>query len=476
MAAGHSLTAEAAANVLREGGNAVDAAISALAMACLTEPILCSPGGGGFAMLRYAQTGAVSLIDFFPQTPKGRRVDGSDGVTEIFADFGTATQAFHIGPATTATPGFVDGLGVLHRAGASMPLTDLIQPAVEAARRGITISAFQHYLGAVVRPIITANQNTGALFAPDGDPLTAGATFTNPGLADALEMLAVDGFSGSAVGAALLALQEERGHLREPDLEGYRAIERLPLSLGVGNCTVHLNPLPSATGTLIAHSLGWLESTDPLDIARAFNATDAARRNPSGELAGLDQANLRQQGTTHVSVIDEQGNACAVTTSNGSGNGELVGEFGFMPNNILGEDDVNPAGAAGWPLDSRLASGMCPTLIEQPDGALVALGSGGSNRIRTAICQVIIQLCREHSSLQEAVAAPRIHVEDGHLDFEDFFAPASREELTAAFGDHRAWPEPNLFFGGVHAARVDRDGVMAGIGDARRDGTAIVVR
>ncbi len=161
--------------------------------------------------------------------------------------------------------------------------------------------------------------------------------------------------------------------------------------------------------------------------------------------------------------------------SNGEGNGELVDGFGFMFNNILGEDDVNPAGLSAWPLDTRLSSMMCPTIIEHPDGGITALGSGGSNRIRSAIAQVVARLCLDGEDLPTAVGAPRVHVERGHLDFEDLVAIDVRARLCAEFPDHRAWPQPDLFYGGVHAARLRPDGTFAGVGDRRRDGAAIVV-
>ena len=109
MAAGHRLTAEAGADALRRGGNAFDATIAALAMACVCEPVLCAPGAAGFAMIRDGASGTVSVLDFFAHTPLERRAHES-GVRGVDADFGTATQAFHIGPATVATPGFFDGV------------------------------------------------------------------------------------------------------------------------------------------------------------------------------------------------------------------------------------------------------------------------------------------------------------------------------------------------------------------------------
>ena len=475
VAAGHRLTAITAANILREGGHAADAAIAALAMACVCEPVLASPGGGGFAMLRDAGSGKTRLIDFFAHTPLKRRVPDDQGVFEIVADFGTATQAFHIGPATTAAPGFFAGIEAIGEHGSGRGLADLFAPAIKAAREGVSVTPYQHYLSVVVRPILTATPQAQDLFAPGGNLIGAGDDFRNAGLADALEVLARDGFAQSAIGDEIVSAQEGRGHLTSEDLASYRAITREPLSVRIADDVVHLNPLPAASGVLIAHGMNRLTGSDGAAFANALAQTDIARCSAEGDLSQLVGAPMRQRGTTHISIIDAQDNACAVTVSNGEGNGELAGPFGFMPNNILGEEDVNPFGAGGWPENTRLASMMCPAIIEKGDGGLVALGSGGSNRIRSAMLQVIARLTAESAELAAAVDAPRIHIENGHLDFEDLFDGETRQALVTAFADHRAWAEPNMFFGGVHAAALDRHGRISGAGDGRRDGVAVVV-
>ena len=474
MAAGHTLTASAGAEILSRGGNAVDAAIAAMAMACVCEPVLASIGGGGFAMTRQAD-GRLALIDFFPHTPLERRQPGEDGTRIIHADFGTATQAFRIGPATVATPGFMAGVHALWRQGASLPLTEIFDPAIAAAREGIAVSDFSHFLSTVVRPILTATDEARTLFAPDGPMLEAGATLLNPGLGDALSILATSDPIDNPVMAAVLDAQSAGGNLTEADLRSFEASVRTPLTVKVGQSLVHLNPFPAAGGILIDHSLSQVDSTDPVDVAEAFRATGRARNAATDELGRLDPVLLRSQGTTHISIIDADGNACAVTVSNGAGNGELVGRYGFMLNNILGEDDLNPAGPAGWPTGTRLSSMMCPTIIEQPNGDLVALGSGGSNRIRTAISQVVAHLCLNDDNLESAVTAPRLHVEGDHLDFEDLLDDETTARLRDRFPDHLAWPDRDLFYGGVHSVRRGHDGALEGCGDSRRDGAAIVV-
>lgn len=483
IAAGHPKTAEAGAEILSSGGSAVNAAIAAVAMSMVVEPILSSPGGGGFAMTRDANSGAIELIDFFPQTPLKENVEFEDatdaGVFQVYADFGTTTQAFNVGPATAATPGLAAGLGHLHnsRAQSATPafgLSDLFAPAAEAARTGVTITDFQAHLWGVVEPILTATEGALRLYHPQGRAPYTGELFVNAGLADALELIAKGSAVDTDFGAAIVRNQTGRGHVTQSDFRSYEVITREPITVRLGSALVYLNPLPAASGVLIAHSLRQLDSTDPLALAAAFDHTDQERKRVGTDLAALvPSGNVRQQGTTHVSVIDRDGNACAITVSNGAGNGDVVEPYGFMMNNILGEQDVNPS-MPNWPTNTRLSSMMSPTLIEFDDGSIAAIGSGGSNRIRTAISQTVARMCIDGAPLKVAIDAPRLHVEDQHVDFEDFGSGANAA-LSDAFGSSLAWPEPNLFYGGVHGATRHASGQMHGHGDARRGGHAIVI-
>ncbi len=178
------------------------------------------------------------------------------------------------------------------------------------------------------------------------------------------------------------------------------------------------------------------------------------------------------RGTTHISVIDSDGNVASTSLSNGEGSGYVVGDFGFMLNNMLGEEDVAPGGV--WREGTRLSSMMAPTIIMQTDGTATALGTGGSNRIRTAILQVTVNLLDRGMSLAEAVEAARLHVEKcGTLSFEAGLSNAEQEALAGASPEAHVWPKRNLFFGGVHTARRHGDGSVEGAGDPRRAGVVV---
>jgi len=149
VAAGHPLTAQAASEILRAGGNAFDAALAALFASCVAEPVLASLGGGGF-MLARQQGQSPLLYDFFTQTPRKKTAQEACDFYPIIADFGTAQQEFHIGMGAIATPGVIKGLFELHRDLCRLPLNLIIQPACEAAREGIEISTLQHYISELI--------------------------------------------------------------------------------------------------------------------------------------------------------------------------------------------------------------------------------------------------------------------------------------------------------------------------------------
>lgn len=201
---------------------------------------------------------------------------------------------------------------------------------------------------------------------------------------------------------------------------------------------------------------------------------DAAPEAIAGQIAALAGHHAAYRGTTHISVIDGEGNAASVSISNGEGNGHIVEGCGFMLNNMLGEEDLHVGGFHAWTPDTRLSSMMAPTIITAPDGGLTALGTGGSNRIRTAIFQVALNLIDRGMGIEEAVAAPRLHVEKcGTVSFEDLLTPEERSALLAAYPAAQPWPSRNLFFGGVHAAARGADGRLQGAGDPRRGGVSL---
>lgn len=509
VAAGHVETARAAQIVLADGGNAFDAALAAMCAACVAEPVLSSLGGGGF-LLAHDVSGRTVLFDFFVQTPR-RSPTGELDFCPILADFGAAQQEFHIGFGSIATPGVVKGLFQVHRELGFMPLARIVEPAAALAREGVEINRFQAYLFQIIGPILSASKASRAVFHSPEDSsrlLGEGEIFRLPDFADALEALAREGadlfYRGEIARTIERDLGQNGGALTRDDLEAYRVEDRTPLELRYRGARLFMNPPPASGGILIAfalellkdfeiHELGFGSAACLSLLARVMEQTNKARlesrfQEEAGGEARLLEPELVEayrralrgrpsasRGTTQISVIDAEGNAASLTLSNGEGCGYLVPDTGIMLNNMLGEEDINPLGFHRWPPGIRMCSMMSPTLIFGPETRIAATGSGGSNRIRTAILQVLVDLLDFGMAVEEAVESPRIHFERGLLSVEPGFEERELAKLLAEFPEHRLWQERNLFFGGTHTAAFDAArGTFAGAGDSRRGGAVLM--
>ena len=499
IAAGHHLSAEAGMAMLEDGGSAGDAAVAAALAAMVAEPVLAGLLGGGFAMVRGAD-GTTRLLDSFVDTPGRGRPAGEVDFRAIEADFGETRQEFHIGAGSIAASGLSAGLWELHARLGRMPMAEVAAPAISAARAGVGVTAYQALLSRIVAPILTASTHARALHCDgEGALLGEGAVRRNPDLADVLEVYAAEGprfVQEGEVAAGLLALCESGGHLAAPDLARHTPRWRTPLAAARGRARIALNPPPSLGGALIRFALTLAPmGADPAEIAAALAATVRARgesgidADPEAGAAHLARPDIeaRQRdglarpaatrGTTQISVVDADGTGVALTLSNGEGCGLIVPRTGIMPNNMLGEADLLPGGFGSWTPGVRLASMMAPLAVDWPDGRFAMLGSGGSNRIRSALMQVLLALIDREATLEDAILAPRLHVEDAEgaaLDYEEAgFGHAARDALRAAWPAARGWAERSMFFGGAHGVVRNARGGVDACGDPRRAGHAL---
>lgn len=472
VSGGHPATVAAAAEVLTAGGNAYDAIVAAGFAAAVAEPGLTSLGGGGF-LLACTSEGEEVLVDFFVDTPgRGRAADAREPrLTPVMIQFRGADQLFHAGYGSVAVPGCLAGYLHSHRRWGRLPLADVVRPARDLAADGVVINAQQAEILGLLEAIFALTPDGAGLFSPEGRPLRAGDRFRNPLLADFLGQLgtgAIDGFATPAVSGPLVdAMARHDGVVTADDLTAYDVIEREPLEITTNGARLLTNPSPSFGGSLVAqaltdseHSAPWTTAEGVAVLAEALVKIGAPHRGAVPRSS---------QGTTHTSVADGDGNLAAMTTSNGSCSGVFVPGTGVQLNNIMGEEDLHPEGFHAAPPGMRVGSMMAPTVVALPSGERVALGSGGSERIRSALTLAIGLICRGASVL-EAVEHPRLHWDGTRLQAEPGWDP----ELLAAVSARlplNEWAERNLYFGGVHA--VSTHGQVAG--DPRRGGSTAVV-
>lgn len=506
VSAGHQATAEAAAEILKKGGNAFDAVVAAHMTACVAEPVLSSFAGGGF-LLAETGKGQQTLYDFFVQTPHKIKPKSELSFFPIAADFGFAKQEFHIGPGSAATPGTVKGLFEIHRDLCSMPFSELAEYAIQLARKGVEMNAFQAGAIDITKPIYASNEEASEIFKSQQQSkklVCEGELLRQPLLADFIDQLAIEGesffYDGEIAEKIIKLCENQGGHLTKGDLRQYRVEKRRPLNVNYKDVSLSINPPPSSGGLLIGFALKLMEfqkrDSDQSYHEKLVQVQDLTNRtrieriiksqDPKGVFEILHTPFVKMyknqimnrrkasKGTTQISVMDANGNMASLTTSNGSGSGVMIPGTGVMMNNMLGEEDLNPGGFYNWPVNQRISSMMAPGILKFNDGRKVALGSGGSNRIRTAILQVLLNLVDHGMDLQEAIQSSRIHFENDFLNIEEGFTEEIQDRLSKRYPDHKIWEKGNLFFGGVHAV-CEKNGEFSGFGDPRRGGVSIIL-
>ena len=416
------------------------------------------------------------------------------------------TQVFRIGEASCAVPGATAGLAEVHSTYGRLPWRVVIEPAVELARQGVELTRPQAHLHAILDLILRHASEGRRLYSrPDGGRLQPGDVLRLPDLAGTLERISEEGpdllYRGELADAIVETVAGGGGTLTRRDLEEYEVVWREPVRVPYLGHEVVSNPPPSSGGLLIAYGLALLERVGAGDVGSAgaiaalaevmreqtrarAGELDAARLlsdEALGEAAARVSAGLAGRpesgpvsGTTHVSVIDGDGNAASLSSSTGSGSGIVVPGTGIHLNNMLGEYDL----VAGGPAEPgrRLTSMMAPTVVVSPAGPRLVIGSAGSVRLRGAIMQVIANVIAHGLPVGEAIDYPRVHVEEPHLHCEGGFTPAALDGLEELGFDVVRWRRRNLYFGGTNAVEVLPDGTLAAAGDDRRGGAGIVTR
>lgn len=501
VAAGSALTVEAGLSALRQGGNAVDAAVAASLMACVAEPLLTGLGGAGLALARVG--GEVEVCDFFSNVPGlGKDPEKTAPLMKaVELDYGPTTQRFRVGPASVAVPGVPAGLHALHARHGRLQLATLAAPAVAAAEDGVEVTPGFERVARLLWPILQLTPACARLFGPKGRPLRAGETFRCPELGGTIARFAEEGpslFADGEVGRAMVHTLRHRGRLGHQDLSEYTPGFRRALRYRYRDATVWVPGPPSAAGLLLLQALRALEDHGRMPsalgaaqvrfLAHAMGRAELSRTRyinrhlfspgwAEGFFAALapdevheERAFGRSTGhTTHLSVVDGEGNAVGITTSLGETCGTVAEGTGVVLNNFLGEGDVNPVEAARR-AGQRLMTMCCPTILEVGDDVYV-MGSGGSSRIRSAVLHGIVYLTDHGLSCEDAVSLPRCHVEDGVLHVEaDSRPPGTMESLAVSVENLKRFDGPNMFFGGLHVAGLSGAGFV-GSGDARRSGS-----
>jgi len=512
-------------DVLRRGGNAVDAAVATFLALAVTHPQAGNLGGGGFMLVRMAD-GTMSAIDFRETAPAAAHPD-----LYLNPDGSVDSERSLVGATAAAVPGSPAGLLLALRQHGSRPLAELAAPAIALARDGFDVDCFLATDLQAERKLLARFPSTRAVFFAGERPLRAGERLVQHDLAGTLTRFAEGGFDGFYRGrtAELLVaqMQQDGGHITAADLGGYTTKARTPLRGTYRGYEVVCMPPPSSGGVALLQMLNILEPYDlatsgwgasatlhlmietmkrayadrarwlgdpdffPVPVEglvskryaerlRAGLRTDAATEVAPGMPPGAEEG----EHTTHFSVVDAAGNAVACTTTINStfGSGLVVAGAGFLLNNEMDDFAAKPGvpnqfGLVGGKANAvgagkRPLSSMTPTILCQDGRVRFVLGSPGGGRIINTVLQVVLNLVDHGMSLEHAVRAPRVHHQ---------WRPAALQwETNALVGDvrvrltdlgHRFAQSPRSI-GQCQAIEVTRGGLRIGVADPRSSGSA----
>jgi gamma-glutamyltranspeptidase/glutathione hydrolase len=524
VASEHPLAAAAGAEILRAGGTVVDAAIAAATTVCVVHPTSCGIGGGGFALVRLAD-GSVAALDYREVAPAGLTPD------RLRVDGKPENALLRTGGLAVGVPGDVAGIVALHRRYGRLPLARDLSPAIRVARAGFRLGDAPHLRGEIERAhkLLAGDAGLAHTFlAPDGGVPDAEFRVVQPDLAATLEAIAARGteafYRGPIAGGIAATVAARNGVLTTADLARYRPRWRRPLRGSFLGRSVITFPPPGSGGVLL-EMLGVLARDDLAALgpgsatflhlvagAMAQGFADRARwygdpaftTVPVGSLlapprlaalrAGLSAIRvsephalvLPESGTAHVSVVDADGNAAAITTTINTsfGAGILVPGTGIVLNNELDDFALAPdvpnafgltGGAANAVLPGkRPQSSMSPTIVLAGRRPALVVGGSGGPTIISGTLQVVLGTIALDRPLAAAIDAPRIHDQatPPALAVEAGIDASTRAALERL--GHRLSVLPRI--GTISAVGLDADGAPNAAGDARKDGGAVVVR
>ncbi|HET6444214.1 MAG TPA: gamma-glutamyltransferase [candidate division Zixibacteria bacterium] len=530
ISAGDAETAATGAAILRKGGNAVDAAVAAAFASFIAEIGFVHLGGSGLAQVFKPGNGDRDtnpvVYDFFSPMPGIGRSGLPDPLDfqKVTVDFGPTTQDFYLGRGSVAVPGNIAGLCILSSENGRLPLSTLLEPAIKLAREGFNLSDFQAANCELLRPMYTYTAGMRQIFNKNGRLILPGESLFIPHLAQTLEELARNGeiyARSGPLAQAIVADQEEHGGLiTSADLEQFEVARHKAISVQYREYEVLLPPPSSIGGVLTAFTLNLLghfevgkyrhHSAEHLQLLfEVMAATTRARPvwdSLSGEYASdealayflhpsfvgryVDEVKSALSGdtnfpvlseptprpdTSHISVIDGEGLAVSLTTTAGESAGYVVPGTGLIPNNILGEEDLHPAGFHILPPGQRINTMMTPTIVLCDGTIRLVVGSGGSIRIRSAIMQVLSNLLDFRMKLDPAVNLARVHLESGVFHCEHGVDPEAMSKLESMGYKLNRWDRRSIYFGGAHSVSRTPSGRLVAAGDNRRGGSIEVV-
>ncbi len=516
VASAHLLASRAGVEILKKGGNAVDAAVATAMALGVVEPYASGVGGGGFMLIYLAERKETVSIDYREAAPlkaSPRMYFSPDG--EINWD------EKRVGPRSVAVPGTVAGLSLALSKYGTMDLKTVMGPAIELAEGGYPVNAVLRGMMATYGEKLSRFPEASRIFLKNGAPFNAGETIRLKDLGQTYRTLAERGaddfYRGEIAGAIEKEMMRSGGLITREDLEAYRPILREPVKGDYrGNQILSMAP-PSSGGTHVIQLLNILEgfpmkelgqnSADSIEIMaeamkRVFSDRSTFMGDPDFVKVPVDKlvskpyaAQIRKEmktragtrparptpgkesdQTTHLSVADAKGNLVALTQTINAffASGVVVPGTGILLNNEMNDFDPNPGLPNSIEPGKRPVSSISPTLVLRSGKPFLSIGMPGATRIISVLPQILVNLVDFGMNLQEAIDAPRVHYADGEIWMEPRVPAGVQRELADRGYKIELKKSFDLWFGGAQAVMIDPgSGKIYGGADPRRDGAVV---
>ena len=503
--------------IIENGGNAIDAAVAVGFAMSTVESYYSGLGGGGYMLIRFAETGETVFLDFREVAPSGANPDiwplKDDGTYGGYYDM-------QLSPQGIAVPGYVKGMMYALETYGTMSREEVLSPAAELANKGFPVGAFMNQVLTDDYDWYTITDETARIYYKDGMPYEVGEIYTNPDLGATIQKIideGADGFYKGSVAESIVATANQYGNtMTMEDLANYEVKVREPVSGNYRGYTVISSPPSSSGGTSVVEILNIVENydvpgmdvnspeyinlfteafkiafadraqyiadTDFTDVplagltSKEYAATRAAeielgttKSYLSGEPYGFQGSN-----TTHFSIMDNQGNVVSCTQTNNGGSGITAVGTGVLLNGEMADFSSGWDNANSIVEGKRPLSSMSPTIILDEDGnPYAAIGTPGSTRIITTAAQVISHIIDHKMDIQTAINMPRFFCNGGDLYMETRIDEAISDELADMGYTIQRTKDYDTYYGGVHGVVKQADGSLRGGADPRRDGKAL---
>lgn len=523
--------AEAGAEILKAGGNAVDAAVACALAQTVVDPLMCGIAGFGTAAVYMPGSGTHEYFDFHATAPQAARAD-------MWADLleGEARDGFgffikdrlnDIGYQSIATPGTLKGLAAMHAAHGRLPWAEVVAPAIDWARNGYFVRPGMYSfwnddatLGrASNRERLAFSASGRALYCrDDGTPKTVGAPIVNADMANVLEEVARAGadafYTGSIADAIVEDMRANGGLISKADLADYEVVRHKPLFGHYRDRVIATNQPPGG-GAMLLEMLHALEKFDlrairhnspeyiqilcevmkqatvdkdqflgdpafvdiPLERLlsdeRAAQTAAAVRAGERVQVTRVNPGHVVPRDTTHLSVVDGDGNCVSLTHSLAMPSGVITPGMGFLYNGCMGVFDPRPGRAGSIAPGKRRFTSSCPTIVFRHGKAEMVLGAPGGTQIAMGVLQAILNVVDRDMDMQQAVSAPRFSSTSNAIDVCNRIPRSVGRQLEQAGYEVIRNPY-NYTIAWVHAVRITENGLEGGA-DPGRDGVAYAV-